>query len=128
MLPSWSEPRATSAIAEIRKFIGQVLTSGHAYEVDGSVYFEVATFKIWLIEWARPNNHVGVSGGAWRQSRRSQKRDPLDFVLWQPSADDEPSWESRWGYGRPVWHIECSVLAMRDLGTATIDLHGGGAI
>ena len=53
------------------------------------------------------------------------KRHPLDFVLWQPSADDEPSWETMWGPGRPGWHIECSALALRELGT-TIDLHGGG--
>ena len=53
------------------------------------------------------------------------KRDPLDFVLWQPSGDDEPAWESLWGPGRPGWHIECSALALRELGT-TIDLHGGG--
>jgi L-cysteine:1D-myo-inositol 2-amino-2-deoxy-alpha-D-glucopyranoside ligase len=52
------------------------------------------------------------------------KRDPLDFVLWQPSAADEPAWESLWGPGRPGWHIECSALALRELGT-TIDLHGG---
>ncbi|CAB4709150.1 unannotated protein [freshwater metagenome] len=54
------------------------------------------------------------------------KRDPLDFVLWQPSAPDEPSWESLWGPGRPGWHIECSALALRELDT-TIDLHGGGS-
>ena len=54
-----------------------------------------------------------------------QKRDPLDFVLWQPSAADEPSWDTIWGAGRPGWHIECSALALRELGT-TIDLHGGG--
>ncbi len=53
------------------------------------------------------------------------KRDPLDFVLWQPSLPDEPAWESLWGPGRPGWHIECSALALRELGT-TIDLHGGG--
>ena len=53
------------------------------------------------------------------------KRHPLDFVLWQPSADDEPSWDTMWGPGRPGWHIECSALALRELGT-TIDLHGGG--
>ena len=53
------------------------------------------------------------------------KRHPLDFVLWQPSAADEPSWETMWGPGRPGWHIECSALALRELGT-TIDLHGGG--
>src|SRR5690606_18278258 len=56
----------------------------------------------------------------------SNKRDPLDFVLWQPSLPDEPAWESLWGPGRPGWHIECSALALRELGT-TIDLHGGGA-
>jgi L-cysteine:1D-myo-inositol 2-amino-2-deoxy-alpha-D-glucopyranoside ligase len=54
------------------------------------------------------------------------KRDPLDFVLWHPSADDEPSWDTMWGPGRPGWHIECSALALRELGT-TIDLHGGGS-
>ena len=53
------------------------------------------------------------------------KRDPLDFVLWQPSLPDEPAWESRWGPGRPGWHIECSALAMRELGP-TVDVHGGG--
>jgi len=54
------------------------------------------------------------------------KRDPLDFVLWQPSAEGEPAWESLWGPGRPGWHIECSALALRELDT-TIDLHGGGS-
>ena len=53
------------------------------------------------------------------------KRDPLDFVLWQPSLEDEPAWESRWGAGRPGWHIECSALALRELGE-TVDIHGGG--
>ncbi|MFM7872171.1 MAG: cysteine--tRNA ligase, partial [Actinomycetota bacterium] len=54
------------------------------------------------------------------------KRDPLDFVLWQPSASDEPAWDAVWGAGRPGWHIECSALALRELGE-TIDLHGGGS-
>ena len=54
-----------------------------------------------------------------------RKRDPLDFVLWQPSLEDEPAWESRWGPGRPGWHIECSALALRELGE-TVDVHGGG--
>jgi L-cysteine:1D-myo-inositol 2-amino-2-deoxy-alpha-D-glucopyranoside ligase len=58
--------------------------------------------------------------------RDPAKRDPLDFVLWQPSAPDEPAWDSMWGPGRPGWHIECSALAMRELGT-TLDLHGGGS-
>tara|TARA_Y100001970_G_scaffold249351_1_gene319752 strand:+ start:3072 stop:4211 length:1140 start_codon:yes stop_codon:yes gene_type:complete len=128
MLPSWSEPRATSAIAEIRKFIGQVLTSGHAYEVDGSVYFEVKSFaKFGSLSGLDRETMLELAAERGGNPEDPKKRDPLDFVLWQPSADDEPSWESRWGYGRPGWHIECSVLAMRDLGTATIDLHGGGA-
>jgi len=55
------------------------------------------------------------------------KRDPLDFILWQPSAPDEPAWESLWGPGRPGWHIECSALAMRELESPSIDLHGGGS-
>jgi L-cysteine:1D-myo-inositol 2-amino-2-deoxy-alpha-D-glucopyranoside ligase len=54
------------------------------------------------------------------------KRHPLDFVLWHPSADDEPAWDTMWGAGRPGWHIECSALALRELGS-TIDLHGGGS-
>ena len=128
MLPSWSEPRATSAIAEIRKFIGQVLASGHAYEVDGSVYFEVATFKNFgTLSGLDRASMLELAAERGVNPEDPKKRDPLDFVLWQPSAEDEPSWESRWGYGRPGWHIECSVLAMRDLDTPTIDLHGGGA-
>ncbi len=128
MLPSWSEPRATSAIAEIRKFIGQVLVSGHAYEVDGSVYFEVATFKNFgTLSGLDRTTMLELAAERGGNPDDPKKRDPLDFVLWQPSAEDEPSWESRWGYGRPGWHIECSVLAMRDLDTPTIDLHGGGA-
>ncbi len=128
MLPSWSEPRATSAIAEIRKFIGQVLASGHAYEVDGSVYFEVATFKNFgTLSGLDRTTMLELAAERGGNPDDPKKRDPLDFVLWQPSAEDEPSWESRWGYGRPGWHIECSVLAMRDLDTPTIDLHGGGA-
>jgi L-cysteine:1D-myo-inositol 2-amino-2-deoxy-alpha-D-glucopyranoside ligase len=127
LLPMWSEPRATSAIADIRGFIGMVLDSGHAYESGGSVYFDVSSFPRFgqishydreqMLELAR--QHGGKPDDP-------NKRDPLDFVLWQPSEADEPAWESLWGPGRPGWHIECSALAMRELGT-TIDLHGGGS-
>ncbi len=127
MLPSWSEPRATSAIADIRGFIGMVLERGHAYEAGGAVYFDISTFprfgeisgydRSTMLEYARER------GG---NVDDPHKRDPLDFVLWQPSLPDEPSWDSLWGPGRPGWHIECSALALRELGT-TIDLHGGGA-
>src|SRR6187200_719389 len=126
MLESWSEPRATSAIADIRGFIGMVLDRGHAYQAGGAVYFDVSTFPEFgsVSGYTREQmlEYAAERGG---NVEDPNKRDPLDFVLWQPSLDDEPSWESLWGPGRPGWHIECSALAMRELGT-TIDLHGGG--
>jgi L-cysteine:1D-myo-inositol 2-amino-2-deoxy-alpha-D-glucopyranoside ligase len=127
LLPSWSEPRATSAIADIRGFIGMVLDRGHAYEAGGSVYFDVGSWErfgeISHYDRAEMLRLAAERGG---NPDDPNKRDPLDFVLWQPSAADEPAWESLWGPGRPGWHIECSALALRELGT-TIDLHGGGS-
>ncbi len=127
VLPVYSEPRATSAIPDIRGFIGMVLDRGHAYQAGGAVYFDVTSFPGFgevsnytrddMIELARER------GG---NVEDPYKRNPLDFVLWQPSADGEPTWETMWGPGRPGWHIECSALALRELGT-TIDLHGGGS-
>ena len=127
MLPAFSTPRASSAITDIRKFIGLVLDRGFAYAVGGSVYFDVSKVPTFgevshysheqMLEFARQR------GG---NVDDPQKRNPLDFVLWHPSADDEPAWDATWGAGRPGWHIECSALALRDLGT-TIDLHGGGS-
>jgi L-cysteine:1D-myo-inositol 2-amino-2-deoxy-alpha-D-glucopyranoside ligase len=126
-LPVFSTPRASSAITDIRKFIGEVLDRGFAYAAGGSVYFDVTKFPSFgevshysheqMIEFARQR------GG---NVDDPHKRNPLDFVLWHPSADDEPAWETAWGAGRPGWHIECSALALRELGT-TIDLHGGGS-
>ncbi len=126
-LPVFSEPRASSAIAEIRKLIAAVVDSGHAYVAGGSVYFDVSTVNSFgdlshysherMLEYARERGgNIGDPN----------KRNPLDFVLWHPSADDEPSWDTAWGPGRPGWHIECSALALRDLGPS-IDLHGGGS-
>ena len=126
LLPVFAEPRATGAIPEILKLIGQTFDQGFAYQVDGAVFFEVSKFprfgqvshlgRAAMLELAKEN------GGNPDDPR---KRDPLDFVLWQPSLEDEPAWESRWGPGRPGWHIECSALALRDLGE-TLDVHGGG--
>lgn len=127
LLPAFSEPRATSAIPDILGFIGMVLDSGHAYQAGGGVYFDVSSFgqfgRISHLDRATMLALAAANGG---NPDDPHKRDPLDFVLWQPSAADEPAWESLWGRGRPGWHIECSALAMRELGT-TIDLHGGGS-
>jgi L-cysteine:1D-myo-inositol 2-amino-2-deoxy-alpha-D-glucopyranoside ligase len=125
-LPVSSTPRASSAIPDIRGFIGMVLDQGYAYQAGGSVYFDVSKFPSFgslshysteeMLELARER------GG---NVDDPHKRHQLDFVLWHPSAHDEPSWDTMWGPGRPGWHIECSALALRELGT-TIDLHGGG--
>jgi len=124
--PVYSEPRATSAIAEILSLIGAALDRGHAYQAGGAVYFDVSSFPRFgfLSRLERPEMLVLAAEHGGRPDDPN-KRDPLDFVLWQPSLVDEPFWESRWGPGRPGWHIECSALAMRELGE-TIDLHGGG--
>lgn len=127
VLPVYSTPRASSAISDIRGFIGMVLDRGFAYAAGGSVYFDVTKFPSFgevshysheqMLDFARQR------GG---NVDDPHKRNPLDFVLWHPSAPDEPSWDAQWGAGRPGWHIECSALALRELGT-TIDLHGGGS-
>ncbi|MDP9452502.1 MAG: class I tRNA ligase family protein [Actinomycetota bacterium] len=126
-LPAFSEPRATSAIADIRGFIGMVLDAGHAYQAGGAVYFDVSSFprfgQVAHLDEAAMLALAAERGG---NPYDPHKRAPLDFVLWQPSAEGEPAWESLWGPGRPGWHIECSTLALRELGT-TIDLHGGGS-
>lgn len=127
MLESWSEPRATSAIADIRGFIGMVLDRGHAYTSGGAVYFDVTSFEgFGQLSGLERHEMLALAAERGGSPDDPNKRDPLDFVLWQPSAEDEPAWESLWGPGRPGWHIECSALAMRELDT-TIDLHGGGS-
>jgi L-cysteine:1D-myo-inositol 2-amino-2-deoxy-alpha-D-glucopyranoside ligase len=126
VLECWSEPRATSAIADIRGFIGMVLDRGHAYESGGAVYFDVTSFdRFGQVSGLGRDEMLALAAERGGKPDDPNKRDPLDFVLWQPSADDEPAWESLWGPGRPGWHIECSALALRELDT-TIDLHGGG--
>ncbi|MHB8329336.1 MAG: cysteine--tRNA ligase [Acidimicrobiales bacterium] len=127
LLPVHSEPRATSAIPEILTLIGAVLDAGHAYVSGGAVYFEVSTFERFgqVSHLPRPEM-LRLAAGRGGNPDDPNKRDPLDFVLWQPSASDEPTWESRWGPGRPGWHIECSALAMRELGES-LDIHGGGS-
>jgi L-cysteine:1D-myo-inositol 2-amino-2-deoxy-alpha-D-glucopyranoside ligase len=127
LLPAFSEPRATAAIPDILGFIGMVLESGHAYRAGGAVYFDVSSCARFG-ELSRLSREEMLVLAAERGGNPDDpaKDDPLDFVLWQPSLDDEPAWDSMWGPGRPGWHIECSTLALRELGE-TIDLHGGGS-
>ncbi len=126
LLPPDAEPRATSAIPDILGLVGAALGTGHAYCAGGGVYFDVTTFpgfgKVSHLSEAEMLVLAAEHGG---NPDDPAKRHPLDFVLWQPSLPDEPAWESRWGPGRPGWHVECSALAMRELGPA-VDIHGGG--
>ena len=127
VLPVHAAPRASSAIPDIRKFIQAVLDEGHAYVSGDSVYFDVNTFDTFGAVSGYPQEEMlrlaALRGG---NIDDPQKRNPLDFVLWQPSAADEPAWETPWGPGRPGWHVECSALALRELGEH-VHLHGGGA-
>ena len=126
-LPVAATPRASSAIPDIRGFIGMVLDRGFAYESGGSVYFDVSKFgSFGSLSHYTHDEMLVLAKERGGNIDDPNKRSPLDFVLWHPSAPDEPSWDTMWGPGRPGWHIECSALALRELGT-TIDLHGGGA-
>jgi len=115
------EPRVTDNIAEIIVFIEKLIASGHAYESQGDVYFAIETFPAYgkLSKQKVQDLCAGV-----RVDVRQDKRNPLDFALWKREPEGE-FWNSPWGYGRPGWHIECSVLAKTYLGEH-IDIHGGG--
>ncbi|HYA45803.1 MAG TPA: cysteine--tRNA ligase, partial [Acidimicrobiales bacterium] len=121
------EPRATSAIPDILGFVGMVLESGHAYQAGGGVYFDVSSWPAFgsVSHCSRPEM-LALAAERGGSPEDPNKRNPLDFVLWQPSEPGEPAWDSLWGRGRPGWHIECSALAVRELGT-TVDIHGGGS-
>jgi len=125
VLEPWSEPRATSAIPDIRGVVSRLLSSGAAYEVEGWVYFSHSASS----EFGSVSGNSRVDMRAIGERRGEDPRDPrkthpLDTVLWQPSAPDEPYWEAPWGRGRPGWHIECTALSLRELGR--IEIHGGG--
>jgi L-cysteine:1D-myo-inositol 2-amino-2-deoxy-alpha-D-glucopyranoside ligase len=125
LLPPTAEPRATSAVPDILGFIGMVLESGHAYRAGGAVYFDVSSWpRFGSVSHLGRAEMLALAAERGGNPEDPHKADPLDFVLWQPSAPDEPAWQ--WGPGRPGWHIECSALVVRELGT-TIDLHGGGS-
>ena len=122
-----AEPRATESIDDMIEIIEKLVDRGHTYTTEGTTYFDISTFPDFG-KLSHLNEQEMVVLAAERGGRPDdpKQKNPLDFVLWQPSADDEPSWESPFGTGRPGWHIECSAMSMRALGP-TIDIHGGGA-
>lgn len=116
------EPAATDHIAEIIAMCERLIADGHAYAADGHVLFSVASFAEYG-KLSRRDPEEMLAGA--RIDVAPYKRDPGDFVLWKPSSDDLPGWDSPWGRGRPGWHIECSAMAAAHLGE-TIDIHAGG--
>ena len=129
IMPATVNPRATQEIDGMIDMISTLIDKGHAYESNGTVYFRTRSFEDYgklshkniddLESGHRADDHqIKVTG-------EEGKEDPLDFVLWKPKKEGEPSWPSPWGDGRPGWHIECSVMSKKYLGT-TIDIHAGG--
>ncbi|WP_135075867.1 cysteine--tRNA ligase [Terasakiella sp. SH-1] len=116
------EPRATEHIAEMIEMIERLIENGNAYAADGHVLFHVPSMAQYGALSGR--NMEDMIAGA-RVEVASYKKDPADFVLWKPSEDDIPGWDSPWGRGRPGWHIECSAMSRKYLGD-TFDIHGGG--
>ena len=116
------EPRATDHIVEMQAMIQRLLDSGHAYVADGHVLFHVSSMPDYG-RLSRRNRDELIAGA--RVEVAPYKRDPADFVLWKPSSPDLPGWDSRWGRGRPGWHLECSAMSEKHLGRE-FDIHGGG--
>jgi cysteinyl-tRNA synthetase len=123
ILPPDIEPRATAHIDSIVQLIQKLLDSGYAYiSENGDVCYEVQCFRAY--GQLSHKDLDGLMAGA-RVEVVKEKRSPLDFVLWKKAKQNEPSWSSPWGEGRPGWHIECSAMAMHELGEQ-FDIHGGG--
>ena len=116
-------PRATHEIDTIISIIQKLVEKGHAYPMDGSVYFDVASDPAYG-KLSKQSIDELLSGA--RIDVNEKKRQPLDFALWKAAKPGEPFWESPWGKGRPGWHIECSAMSTKYLGE-TIDIHGGGS-
>jgi cysteinyl-tRNA synthetase len=116
------EPRATGHIPQMIDMIARLVEAGNAYEAEGHVLFAVESFADY---GALSGRDVGEMIAGARVEVADFKRHPADFVLWKPSEDPLPGWDSPWGWGRPGWHLECSVMSETHLGN-TIDIHGGG--
>lgn len=115
-------PHATTSIPAMIAMMETLIAKGHAYAAQGHVLFDVPSFG----DYGRLSRRLldEMIAGA-RVEVAPYKKSPADFVLWKPSTDDQPGWDSPWGRGRPGWHIECSAMIAESLGT-TIDIHGGG--
>jgi L-cysteine:1D-myo-inositol 2-amino-2-deoxy-alpha-D-glucopyranoside ligase len=126
-LPPDVFPRATRHIPQMLDMIQRLVTNGHAYVAEGHVYFSVASWPSYG-ELSKLSREEMLPLALERGSLPEMpgRRDPLDFVLWQPSLADEPAWPSPWGPGRPGWHIECSAMSSAYLGNH-FEIHGGGA-
>lgn len=122
-LPPTHAPRATAYVGQMVEMISALIAKGHAYEAEGHVLFEVGTYADYGKLSGRSTDDM-IAGA--RVEVAPYKRDPMDFVLWKPSSDDQPGWDSPWGRGRPGWHIECSAMSSELLGN-TFDIHGGGS-
>ncbi|MBT5945143.1 MAG: cysteine--tRNA ligase [Rhodospirillaceae bacterium] len=116
------EPRATDHIAQMIVLIEDLIGKEHAYEAEGHVLFHVPSMPDYGKLSGR--NRDEMIAGA-RVDVAPYKRDPSDFVLWKPSSDEQPGWDSPWGRGRPGWHLECSAMSAEHLGRS-FDIHGGG--
>tara|TARA_B100000886_G_scaffold110176_1_gene73845 strand:- start:8313 stop:9662 length:1350 start_codon:yes stop_codon:yes gene_type:complete len=116
------EPKATEHIEEMIQMTVSLISKGFAYENKGHVYFSVNSFK----DYGKlSNKNLEELRAGIRVEISSLKKNPLDFVLWKPSKDEDPGWDSPWGRGRPGWHLECSAMSEKYLGN-NLDIHGGG--
>jgi len=118
--------RVSDSIADMLPCIEQLVATEHAYVCDGAVLYRAASFpRFGEIAHVDAAKLLALANEMGNDPNDPRKLDPLDFLLWQPSAPDEPAWPSPWGLGRPGWHIECSTIATKYLGPH-IDIHGGG--
>ena len=123
--PATHQPRATEEIGGMIKMIQTLIKKGHAYEVDGTVYFKTRSFKDYGKLSKKNIDDLEAGPREIKVTGEEGKEDPLDFVLWKPKKEGEIAWDSPWGEGRPGWHIECSEMSKKYIGD-TIDIHAGG--
>ena len=124
--PAFAEPRATESIDAMLSLIQILADNGQTYTVEGITYFDVTTFPDFgKLSHYSPEEMFEFAKERGGTPDDPRQKNPLDFILWQPSADDEPSWDSPFGPGRPGWHIECSAMSHAAFGEP-LDLHAGG--